>query len=577
MKKYLSIATLVVMFCGNVVSAGRTNALIIDHTCVDISQIPAAWVDEVQSRLKWHFAHTSHGRQLLKGLELIEDNDSSFASAVAVSALPTEEGAFCVFDGQEGGDNYIAPKEYWSQKKGMNKTRDVLNHNPAINISQFCWCGELQEYTEAEVQAYLDSISVLEEEFPQVTFVYMTGNAQVQGSEGYNRYLRNEQIRRFCRDNNKVLFDFADLDAWWYNPDSERWEHATYEYDGVTIQTEHPHFNGDEYAHTTLESCEQKGRAVWWMASRLAGWTPGQTVNTPPVALPDSSSCSEDSQCQIDVLSNDSDADGSLMPASVTIVSQPQNGTITEINGATGALTYVPHSDFFGTDTFSYTVADDSGAVSEPAAVYIQVLPVNDAPHVFNLLQPQNGDTLAAVTEPLAFVWRSSQDVDGDTLFYTLQIFNDQADTTIGSIADTLFAFDGAHFFQTGQSYFWTVQAHDDQFSVLSADTFLFVTSPLQAMDPAESLRPGRMELFPNYPNPFNPQTTIRYRISAASHVQVTVYNVLGKKIVTLVNKRQAAGVYRVTFNGKNLSSGIYLCRLKAGAQVKTRKMFLLR
>jgi hypothetical protein len=69
-----------------------------------------------------------------------------------------------------------------------------------------------------------------------------------------------------------VLFDFADLDSWWFNPVSEEWEHSTYDYDGSTVPVEHPQFNGSEAGHTTYESCEQKGRAVWWMMARLAGW-----------------------------------------------------------------------------------------------------------------------------------------------------------------------------------------------------------------------------------------------------------------------------------------------------------------
>jgi hypothetical protein len=134
------------------------------------------------------------------------------------------------------------------------------------------WCTQLTYYSEVQVQAYLDSITVLETEYPNVTIIYMTCNAQATGSSGHNRYLRNEQIRQYCTANDKVLFDFADLDSWWFNPATEEWEHSTYEYDGDTVPVEHPQFNGSEAGHTTYESCEQKGRAVWWMMARLAGW-----------------------------------------------------------------------------------------------------------------------------------------------------------------------------------------------------------------------------------------------------------------------------------------------------------------
>ena len=166
----------------------------------------------------------------------------------------------------------------------MNKTRDVLNHNPTINVSQWCWCCQLNSYSQDDTQDYLDSISVLEAEFPDVTFVYMTGNAQTGPgnhynqslTQGYNRYLRNEQIRNYCIANNKVLFDFADIDCWWYNPISEEWELSTYEYwngnDTITVPYEHPQYNLNQAGHTSYENCENKGKAVWWMMAKLAGW-----------------------------------------------------------------------------------------------------------------------------------------------------------------------------------------------------------------------------------------------------------------------------------------------------------------
>jgi hypothetical protein len=141
----------------------------------------------------------------------------------------------------------------------------------------FAWCTQLSSATEEYVQAYLDSFAVLESEFPSVTFVYMTGNAQSAGAAA-NRYARNEQIRQYCRANNKVLFDFADLDCWWYNPDTQEWELNTYtDGYGDTYPLQHPQFDGTEVAHTTWESCEQKGKALWWMMARLAGWQPDST------------------------------------------------------------------------------------------------------------------------------------------------------------------------------------------------------------------------------------------------------------------------------------------------------------
>lgn len=89
-------------------------------------------------------------------------------------------------------------------------------------------------------------------------------------------------------------------------------------------------------------------------------------------------------------------------------------------------------------------------------------------------------------------------------------------------------------------------------------------------------------KLFPAYPNPFNPTTTISYTIptsvkSEMAKVNLVVYDVLGKEIKALVNKSQAPGSYEVKFNASDLPSGIYYYRLNAGEFVETKKMLLLK
>lgn len=79
-------------------------------------------------------------------------------------------GAWCIFDGQEN-DKYITPEEYWRTSTGMNLTRDALNNNSTIKTSMFCFCCQMNSYSESDIQAYLDSMSVLEAEYPAVTFI----------------------------------------------------------------------------------------------------------------------------------------------------------------------------------------------------------------------------------------------------------------------------------------------------------------------------------------------------------------------------------------------------------------------
>ena len=242
----------------------------IDHTCTDLPSIPADWIDSVKT-MSMHYAHTSHGGQLTTGLDLIENDNSTYDAEVGSSYLPDVPGALCIFDGQEG-DTYITPDMFWETADGMDMTRSVLTNNPAITVCMWCWCCQLDYYGQEQVQAYLDSMAVLESEYPSVTFVYMTGNAQNTGGEGYNRYQRNRQIRQYCESNDKILYDFADLDSWWYNSSSSQWEQNTYSYSGSSVPLEHGQFNGDQAGHTTYESCRQKGRALWWMLARIAGW-----------------------------------------------------------------------------------------------------------------------------------------------------------------------------------------------------------------------------------------------------------------------------------------------------------------
>ncbi|MBU0559304.1 MAG: T9SS type A sorting domain-containing protein [Bacteroidetes bacterium] len=87
---------------------------------------------------------------------------------------------------------------------------------------------------------------------------------------------------------------------------------------------------------------------------------------------------------------------------------------------------------------------------------------------------------------------------------------------------------------------------------------------------------PEQFLLFGNYPNPFNPITTISYYISRYSHVELKVYNLLGEEIEKIVNKKQTAGKYEIKFEGSNLPSGIYFYQLKTNKFIQTKKMLLL-
>lgn len=97
------------------------------------------------------------------------------------------------------------------------------------------------------------------------------------------------------------------------------------------------------------------------------------------------------------------------------------------------------------------------------------------------------------------------------------------------------------------------------------------------AIEKTDGNIPGKFSLEQNYPNPFNPATRISYQLKSAVDVQLTVYNLTGRKVAVLVNQRQSAGRHTVTFRGDNLSSGVYFYRLKAGSFTSSRKMILIK
>jgi photosystem II stability/assembly factor-like uncharacterized protein len=88
---------------------------------------------------------------------------------------------------------------------------------------------------------------------------------------------------------------------------------------------------------------------------------------------------------------------------------------------------------------------------------------------------------------------------------------------------------------------------------------------------------PTAFNLEQNFPNPFNPNTTIKYSIPKLSFVTIKIYDVLGSEVAGLVNEEKLAGVYEVNWNATNLSSGVYFYKLQAGSFVETMKMILLK
>jgi len=122
---------------------------------------------------------------------------------------------------------------------------------------------------------------------------------------------------------------------------------------------------------------------------------------------------------------------------------------------------------------------------------------------------------------------------------------------------------------------------NNDDISVIDMGAYEYVAQPLGIENKTTSNSPNGFQLKQNYPNPFNSSTQIIYYVPTTTHVTLTIYNMLGKKIITLVDGNQSQGDHSVVWTGadnlnRQAASGIYLYQLKAGHTVLNNKMILL-
>jgi len=108
-------------------------------------------------------------------------------------------------------------------------------------------------------------------------------------------------------------------------------------------------------------------------------------------------------------------------------------------------------------------------------------------------------------------------------------------------------------------------------------DIYTAVINTVVGVEPISKNVPDEYKLYQNYPNPFNPSTNIKYQIPNNGFVSIKVFDILGKEITTLVNEKQSSGTYEVTFDGGDLSSGIYFYKLETDGFSEVKKLILLK
>jgi len=275
---------------GATTPAVATDSMVIDHRDTHLADVPLEWIEAAKRDLHIAYGHSSHGDQVVTGMTGL----TTFANA------PHGGSTYAWNNGGTGAALDLADKPFSGATDLGNPdftawataTRHYLDDpaNADVNVVMWSWCGQVSYASAAAITTYLTLMSGLEKDYPHVRFVYMTGHTDGSGLAG-NLHVRNQQIRNYCKANDKILYDFEDIES--YDPDGAYFgdknvtDSGAYNGGNWAIEWQDSHTQGVDWyacdsAHSQPLNANRKAYAAWWLWARLAGWGRGGVVVAKP-------------------------------------------------------------------------------------------------------------------------------------------------------------------------------------------------------------------------------------------------------------------------------------------------------